>query len=386
MVDLAGAQVRETVEIDGSTINGSISMKDKGRYGSVLLRSTDVHRQISLQGSQVDGDLDIQEIRTPGSLLLGRSRFRKIRIVVVDVGGTLSLDESTVRGDTLIGSSTIGRGIRSRNATFMGTLDVILSQIKGNIDLRGSQLTVLDLSGSQADNALQLASDGHIVMWTKDTRPKINLHQTRVGSLQDVASVWPERLERELDGFRYNRFGGLQSNPMDSGYHRPVDWLIRWIEADESYTPQPYEHLAEVLEASGQHSKADQVRVANRDRERDQYPIGTFQWWWLGAQKLAIGYGYGLGPFRLLAGLGLLTVLGTIAAARGMRLHNEDENVKLGKCFWYSLDTVVPFLRLQEEPYVEPWKGGIQYYFYVHRIVGYVIALWVVAVFTRLVG
>ena len=57
-----------------------------------------------------------------------------------------------------------------------------------------------------------------------------------------------------------------------------------------------------------------------------------------------------------------------------------------GACFWYSLDTAVPVLRLREAPYEEPWSGCVKYYFYVHRIAGYVIALCLVALLTRLLG
>lgn len=385
-VDLAGAHVRERVEIDASTITGSILMNDQGRYGAVRLRSTSVGRQISLQDSRVDGILDIQEIQTPGSVLLGKSHFGQIRIVGTRAGGTLSLDDSTVAGVTSVESSTIGRGILARNANFGSSLDVIVTRITGNIDLRGSHLTRLDLSETQAANALQLASGGQNVKWSKDSTPEINLHQTKVGSLQDTAETWPERLERELDGFSYNRFGGLQSDASDSGYQRSAKWLIEWIEADASYSPQPYEHLADVLEAVGQQRKAERIRVANRDRERSQYPIVTFRWVWLGVQKWAVGYGYGLRPFRLLIGLGVLTICGMVAAARGTKRYKNQARVSWGSCFWYSLDTAVPLLRLQEEPYDEPWKGCIKYYFYIHRIIGYIIALWVVAVFTHLVG
>ena len=102
-VDLAGADVRGRVEIDASTIRGSILMKDHGRYGAVQLRSISVGRQISLQDSRVERKLDIQEIQTPESVLLGRSHFGEIRIAGTRAGGTLSLDDSTVVGVTLVG-------------------------------------------------------------------------------------------------------------------------------------------------------------------------------------------------------------------------------------------------------------------------------------------
>ena len=130
-------------------------------------------------------------------------------------------------GYALIGSNSIGRSLFARRATFRSALDITVSRIKGNIDLRGSRLTQLDLSETQADKALQLASEGHSVQWATKTTPRINLHQLHVGSLQDASAVWPERLGRELDGFVYRRFGGLQSESDESGYRRPTQLLIQ---------------------------------------------------------------------------------------------------------------------------------------------------------------
>ena len=290
-LDLDGAQVRDDVEIDGSAIGGSIIMNHDGRYGKVRLRSISVGRQISFQDAVVKGQLELQEVRTPGSVLLGGGRLGEIRIVGSKIGGTLAFDRSNVAGYTLIGSNAIGRGLLARHATFKDVLDITLNRIKGNIDLRGSTLTQLDLSETQADKALQLASEGHSIRWTTEANPRINLHQLHVGSLQDARAVWPERLERELDGFVYGRFGGLQSEFSESGYLRSSQWLIRWLEADASYSPQPYEHLAQVLDEAGQYGKAADIRVANRDRERGQYPIASIEWVWLGFLKFVVGYG-----------------------------------------------------------------------------------------------
>lgn len=385
-LDLAGAYIRDEVEIDGSGIGGSIMMNDNGRYGAVRLRSTSVGRQISLKNSDVEGQLEIQEVQTPGSVLVGARPLTEVRIVGSNIGGTLALDGSTVAGYALIGSTSIGRGLLARHATFEGALDITLCRIKGNIDLRGSRLTQVDLSETQADKALQLASEGNNVQWTTQAIPRINLHQLHVGSLQDARAVWPERLERELDGFTYRRFGGLQSESGKSGYNRSAEWLIEWLEVDRSYSPQPYEHLAQVLDEAGQHGKADKIRVANRERERRQHQIASIRWVWLGFLKLVVGYGYGTGPFRLLLGSLILVVCGTLAAA-GWTIHRDGwRKVHWGTCFWYSLDTAVPVLRLREAPYDEPWGGFVKYYFYVHRISGYVIALCLVAVLTRLLG
>ena len=145
-----------------------------------------------------------------------------------------------------------------------------------------------------------------------------------------------------------------------------------------------------MLDEAGQYGKAAEIRVANRDRERGQYPIASIQWVWHGFLKLAVGYGYGTVPFRLPLGLLILAVCGTFAAAidtAGWTTRREGlRKVHWASCFCYSLDTAVPVLRLRETPYEEPWSGCVKYYVYLHRILGYVIAPCLVAMLTRLLG
>ena len=385
-VDLESARIAELVNVDSSQINGTLKMNDGAWLGGVSMRSTRVGRQISLQNATVSKRLDIQEVETPGSLLLGNARIGEIRVTGAKIGGTLSLDASSIRGPTVIESSSVGRGLFMRGATFSGTVDVTTTEVDGNLDLRGAHLTSLDLSETQVSDALQLASAGHEATWAEDTTPRIILHQARVGSLQDFASTWPDRLERELDGFSYARFGGLQSDSTELGYWRPVRWFVDWLDRDESYSPQPYLQLATVLDDAGQYRKASKIRTANRDRERRELSPTTFAWWWLSFQKHFFGYGYGLGPLKLLGVLSILVTVGCGFALRGRKQLDDPASIGWADCFWYSLGAAVPGLQLKASLNNEKWSRGIEHYFYAHRVVGYVIAVCVLAVLTRLIG
>ena len=273
-----------------------------------------------------------------------------------------------------------------RHTTVAGTTDIIETEIDGSLDLRGAHLTTLDLSETRVSGALLMASPGHESTWSQDTTPTIVLHQTRVGSLQDIASTWPERLDRELDGFSYGRFGGLQSDSSRSAYLRSAEWFIDWLAQDKSYSPQPYLHLAAVLERAGQHRKAAKVRTAKRDRERSETSSATLLWWWLSFQKYAFGYGYGLGPLRLLLGLAILTAYGTATAAIGKRRLENPGRHSRADCFWYSLSVAVPGLQLKTSLQEVRWCGWVKHSFYTQRVVGYLIAVCVLAVLTKLVG
>ena len=384
-LDLTRARVPELVEVDSSTIRGALMM-DGARLGSVRVRAAFVGAQINLQESSVDIAVDLQEVETPRSVLLGDAHFGHLRIVGGRTGGVLSLDGSTVRGTVAISSFRIGRGLFMRRTTLAGTADIIATEVDGSLDLRGAHLTTLDLSETRVTGALRLASAGYESTWTRDTTPTLILHGTRVGSLQDFQSSWPERLRRELDGFSYDRFGGLQSDSTESAYLRPAGWFVAWLNHDSSYSPQPYLHLAAVLERAGQHRKAARVRAARRDRERTESSPTALVWWWLSFQKYAFGYGYGFGPLQLLVGLAAFTGIGTaIAASRKRRLEQPGKG-SFADCFWYSLSAAVPGLQLHTTLRDAQWHGWVKHYFYTQRVVGYVIAVCVLAVLTKLVG
>ena len=126
------------------------------------------------------------------------------------------------------------------------------------------------------DNALQLASNGHEVVWAEDTNRKSSCTKRELGAFRTLPRCG--QIDWSVSsGFMYKRYWGTPKRfDRDSGYNRTAAWLIRWIERDVSYSPQPYLHLAEVLDAAGQHKKSVRVRVANRERERAQYPVTTF--------------------------------------------------------------------------------------------------------------
>ena len=71
----------------------------------------------------------------------------------------------------------------------------------------------------------------------------------------------------------------LDTNHPDTLVHRPLDWLLSWLESQKNhdlvYTPQPYEMLANALDQAGMNFKAKQIRMAMMDYKKrsPQTPI-----------------------------------------------------------------------------------------------------------------
>ena len=97
----------------------------------------------------------------------------------------------------------------------------------------------------------------------------------------------------ELEGFAYIRFGGFEEQGGQEGdppYARGSDRFIRWLEADKSFSPQPYWQLARVLEDAGHENMAGDLRYEGRERERSELgltggavvgPVGALRHHWL---------------------------------------------------------------------------------------------------------
>ena len=125
--------------------------------------------------------------------------------------------------------------------------------------------------------------------------PRLTLQNVTVDALQDTVPAWPDCLDRELEGFAYIRFGGFEEQGGQEGdppYARGSDRFIRWLEADKSFSPQPYWQLARVLEDAGHENMAGDLRYEGRERERSELGLTEARWWGLSALYATIGYGY----------------------------------------------------------------------------------------------
>ncbi len=92
--------------------------------------------------------------------------------------------------------------------------------------------------------------------------------------------------------------------------------------------------------------------------------------------RMTIGYGYGWRYFWALGWVAFFTLLGTGI----LRWENErlNDSKKLG--FWYSFDMLLPIIRLRERHYkVDLSNKWVRSYFYVHKLIGYVLVFFVIA-------
>ena len=160
---------------------------------------------------------------------------------------------------------------------------------------------------------------------------------------------------------------------------RDSKWFIKWLERDKTFSPQPYEQLANVLHESGYPSKANAIRYATRKRmrcaaweRREGKPREWPRWVGLTLLQFIIGYGLGARYFRVLWWFGGITLIGFLVLLGSIEKSNWD----LFKMAWASFDQVLPIVKLDEENQkliLGNYSSWTIAYFYVQKLVGYVL-------------
>ncbi len=204
---------------------------------------------------------------------------------------------------------------------------------------------------------------------------------------QDREDSWPETLE--LEGFTYGRLGGLGAEGTADIEKRSSAWFIDWLARDPTYSPQPYEQLAAVLTKGGQAEKANEVLYAGRERQRLELQkelfagAGSLEAWldflWKSALHAVIGYGYKV--HRAFYWIAAFVILGTVVIwwSRQLTRHRIATGAAGTTPLEYSIDMLLPIIELRKQHYDIDLTGAARYYFYFHKLMGFVLVSFLIA-------
>ena len=336
-VDMTGATVKGTLNMNGMTVGQDLFMRGRASFQDVDLRGSRIVGQVDMTCAAIDGTMDLDGLKVGDSLFLrGRAYFKK------SVQLTYSIIEKTVQ-------------------------------------LQGSEFHSVNLQGTKVNGELILGPPA--ITWKPEVEPdvvRLDLNAARVGVLRDSEESWPEKVE--LDGFVYDRWGGYSGEDLGGFHTRPVKWFKDWLKKEQPFRPQPYEQLAKVLRESGQPEKASWIMHAAKDRElcHSIKERNYFRALWFLFLKVAVGYGYL--PRKAVLWAVLFIVLGV-----GMlEWTGQCSGYSLLDKFWYSLDTLIPFVKLNEKHYQELLCDTALNYFYIHQLAGYVLVTALIAGVTGL--
>ncbi len=417
VLDISGAKIGRDLRLDEIVVAGNTRLVDLRAGRNLYLRLGAYDGIVDLVGLKVDGDLwlagstfekpiDMSNIAVGRHLHAGRHWSRdgpigtwfegRVFLRNASIDGRLEMAGTQVAGALDMDAIRVGEDIFLRDcARIRGGTNLVFARIGQNLDLSGSRLGDLDATGAQISGELRLGSSRHpSPRWTTDAMLKLRNakvfswqdgqgdpkdHRAFVGdcySKEAKNDPWPSRLE--ISGFAYQQLGGLggggKSEVLDP---KRYDKLVKnWLERDKTYSPQPYEQLARIVRAAGYRDMANRILYDSKEKERKEAKGGY--WLWLTTLKLIMGYGYrysyALGWVVALVALGMI-VLGV--TGEGLR-----NKMPIG--FFYSLDILLPIVRLRDYHHQVQLEGFARYYFYVHKLLGYFLASILIAGFSGL--
>lgn len=417
---LDGSWVGGTIILNGTKLEGSLSLRGAQIERDVDLISAKIADQLYMEGSTFKGRLDMVGIEVGQGLHMGeKATFKEVDLTGAKIGGQLIMDDSTFNGTLTMGGIEVGQHLFARFTKFLMNQEVILhfARIGSTLDFSGATIGAIDLTGTTVVGELSLGSaKEQATNWVGAS--SMVLRNTTIGAIQDgeeKTDSWPKNLE--LEGFACRHLGGFGAEGTADIEKRRSEWFIEWLERAKTFSPQPYERLANLLREAGYPTKANDILYASRQRARRQ--ARTRREWprWLGMVLLewTIGYGLGMRYFRATGWAALMTAIGMFVFTESLRAPDEpavwlapvqsadsasvpsaaaasaQTNVRLDiyDLAWASFDQLLPIVTLDKKRHERlttsrSLPSWAIYYFYVHKLVGWALGSVLVAGFAGL--
>jgi hypothetical protein len=324
-----------------------------------------------MDGSKFNGNIEITSVKIGSHLFMqkGAEFSKMVNLNNAEIGGVLSMDKSHFNDKVTMENLKVASNLFMRSSKFETLVLLIFARIGVSLIISDSKFLSLNLTGTRITEELCLGSEEYpSTKW--ETGSNLILRNVKVGALQDRPDAWPDKIE--FTGFTYSHLGGFAASEMEPMYKRNISWMKEWLEKQNDYSPQPYGQLGKVLREAGYKTKANDILFEGKMRECSETKSWP-AWLNLTLQYYSVGFGYRYkhALFSVIA----LTIFGALVLwATGQGLAN---GMPYG--FSYSLDMLLPIIKLNEEHYTIILTGFAKYYFYIHIILGYVLASFLVA-------
>ncbi len=416
-VHLSGAIIKDVLDLRNSTFVDTLDMNSLQVGTNLWMNEGSSFHEVQLSGAKIDGEVGMNDssfrktlvmtgMEVQGGLFMEEASFTKVDLRGARIEGQVIMGGSTFSDSLDMGGLHVGDTLNIKRVQVIKDKEIHLTfaKIASNLNISESSLPSLNLTGTQIKGEFQLASNQNssVIKWREGS--KLVLRNTEVGSLQDRQDAWPNQLV--LDGFTYNRLGGLEGDGVSDLSKRDVGWFKEWLAKQQPYSPQPYEQLASVFRKAGQTKKALEILYESKERERTEV-ASRLDWFWLTLLKIFIGYGYrtifcvtlwvlvftGIGTIMLKISKDnpFNSIRGNTSAIIPQRLYNYFPRSLASyvenyfPLISYSFDRFLPIIRLRESHYTKTeLQGWLAYYFYFHQLMGFVLLSLLLASITGL--
>jgi hypothetical protein len=396
---MVGGSFAKTPNASGLSAGNLISMQEGTTFGGdVNLVSAKIGHELNMEGASFAKTLDANSLSVGHVVNMNGATFNRNLGLVAARTNYLLLNKATVAQVDLTGA------VVSEELNIAGMQWLCIAD-KGT---SGDGKDASKLRSTPLRWALGGASSQRTNCDDQAPTPVIMLRNAHINVLQDSVDAWPPLMD--LEGFRYERLGGLAGVGPDDLRARSWQQWTDWLGRDSTFSTQPYLQLASVLLAAGHRDTAERIQYAGRDRERhEDWRLGQeakrqhqlwsqwsrwTQWAWLTALCFVAGYGIGLYTFRVLWWGLVLTVVGALVlwfspAARrrgllwrlGASLHRLLPGIELSKEFDDFFANPAPL-----HPYEPRNLNRFQAAFFAGlTLVGWILGFFLIAAITGLI-
>jgi len=357
----------------GLSLKGSVLRcpNAKAPENFVNFQSASLGGHLNLEGVWFACKLDMGRIRVDGAIYLNKlgddvrehnAEYTEVTLSNARVVEKLGLEGAKVRGTLDMVRIQVGTDIAMRDKGEFDKVKLAQASIGGSLDLTDSTLKSLDLTGTRVKGEFRIGPRSF-----KET-DELRLSQAVVGSVRSAtADTWPQHVD--LAGFTYSRVGGFWDDARARESEPMVKEFMTWL--GKQSERQPYEQLGQAMEKEGYPDEAAEIFYAGRKVERDK--AKSLTWVWLTMQDWFIGYGYK--KWRSIIWVISFVIVGALIFRRTA------EAKRYGMPFGiaYSFDMLLPIVHLRQLHEKIDLEGWQRYYFYFHKIMGYVLASFVIA-------
>jgi cytoskeletal protein CcmA (bactofilin family) len=226
-VDLSGAKFAQTVHGAGLRVEGSLFMHDHATFGEqVNLRAAKIGGTVDMSGSEFFGTVRGTRLTVEGSRFMhGHARFGElVSLLGAKIGGILALDDAVAARIDLTGAA-------AQELVLGGLGWWCLGREAPTGLAKGAALPAHWPLGSSAWQSARCD-----VKFDQPS-PQLILRNAHFANFQDSADAWPPLMD--LEGFHYERLGGIEGGGRNDMRKRSPEEWIEWLERDPTFSTQP---------------------------------------------------------------------------------------------------------------------------------------------------
>ncbi|CAJ3333936.1 pentapeptide repeat-containing protein [Burkholderia pseudomallei] len=358
----------------------SIDANTSSIGGGLFIRGAVLSGPIALSGIHVAGELDMEGVQ--GHEVWLSSATVSGQVVIVD--SEFSTTGAREGGDepTLLNLFELhtAKSVFLNRSTFDADIYAEESNIEGSLYMTGASLSRISLRNATIGEALSFGANYHKGMSTTVTRwsktAVLDLSHAKINEIFAPRNFdyWPNNIN--FTDFTVTSFVSGNIKMPD----RSVDeasWFPQWLShsSEKKYSPQPYQTVISLLNNEGSPSAAAAVGYAGKEREREEacesWKIDDCLYLWLA--RMLIGYGYKI--WLSIGWSALLVIVGALV----FQQTPESKLYHMPFGFSYSFDMLLPIIKLRELHYKIELAGPTRYYFYFHKLAGWVLGSFIVA-------